>query len=148
MAVATPHEVIRVGQIEVRFRLDASQTGGAFTLFEFRVPVQARVPVPHSHEAFDETVYGLEGVTTWKVDGEPVALGPGEVLYIRRGVVHQFENQGSVEARALSVITPGLLGPAYFREIGEVLSAGGPPDIPRIMAVMQRHGIRPVPPPK
>jgi quercetin dioxygenase-like cupin family protein len=115
-------------------------------MFEFSVPSKARVPVPHSHEAFDETVYGLAGVTTWTLDGKPIAVSPGESLFIKRGVVHQFENRGEAEARSLSVITPGLLGPAYFQEIAAVLRAAGPPNIPAIMAVMQRHGLRPAPP--
>lgn len=78
-------------------------------MFEFRVPVAARVPVPHSHEAFDETVFGLEGITTWTVSGESVGVGPGDVLLIPRGGVHGFDNRGTALARALSVITPGLL---------------------------------------
>jgi len=138
--------MIRVGQIEVCFRLQAAQTGGQLTMFEFRVPAQARVPVPHSHVAYDETVYGLDGVLTWTVDGRQMEVGPGGVLFILRGVVHHFENTGAAEARQLSVITPGILGPEYFREIGEVVNAGGPPNIERIMAVMQRHGLRPVQP--
>jgi len=46
----------------------------------------------------------------------------------------------------LSVITPGLLGPAFFQEVGAIVNAGGPPDVARIMQVMQRHGLRPVAP--
>ena len=48
----------------------------------------------------------------------------------------------------LAVATPGLFGPAYFREIGEVAAAaaGGPPDIDAMMAVMRRHGLTPAPP--
>lgn len=61
MAISPAHEIIRVGQIEIRFRLDAPRTAGAFTMFEFGVPVAARVPVAHYHEAFDETLYGLDG---------------------------------------------------------------------------------------
>jgi hypothetical protein len=44
------------------------------------------------------------------------------------------------------VITPGVLGPEYFREIAEVLNAGGPPNVARIMEVMRRHGLRPAVP--
>ncbi len=146
MPTAPAHEIIRVGQIEVQFRLDASQTGGAFTMFEFRVPVAARVPVPHSHESFDETVFGLDAVTTWMLSGESVTVGPGDVLFIPRGAVHGFDNLGTAAARALSVITPGLLGPAFFQQIGAVVNAGGPPDIARITEVMLRHGLRPVAP--
>jgi quercetin dioxygenase-like cupin family protein len=140
------NEVIRAGQIEIRFRLQAEQTAGNLTMFEFLVPAQARVPVPHSHEAFDETVYGLDGVLTWVLDGRQVRVGPGDVLFIPRGHVHGFANHGTEDARELSVITPGLLGPEFFREIAAVLNAGGPPNVERIMEVMRRHGLRPAPP--
>jgi quercetin dioxygenase-like cupin family protein len=146
MPTTPPREIIRVGQIEVQFRLDASQTGGVFTMFEFCVPVAARVPIPHSHEFFDETVFGLDGVTTWTVCGESVTVGPGDVLFIPRGTVHAFDNRGTAVARGLSVITPGLLGPRYFQEVGAIVNAGGSPDIARIAQVMQRHGLHPVMP--
>ena len=137
-------DVICVGQIEVCFRLQAAQTDGQFTMFEFRVPARARVPIPHSHVAYDETIYGLDGVLTWTIDGRKVEVVPGGVLFIRRGTVHQFENVGAGEARQLSVITPGILGPEYFREVAEVINASGPPNLDRIAAVMQRHGLRAV----
>lgn len=140
------NEVIRAGPIEIRYRLTAEQTGGGLTMFEFLVPAQARVPVPHSHEAFDETIYGLDGVMTWVLDDRKARVGPGDVLFIPRGHVHHFANLESGEVRQLSVITPGLLGPQYFRDIGEVVNAGGPPNIERIMEVMRRHGLRPAPP--
>jgi quercetin dioxygenase-like cupin family protein len=141
-------EVIRAGQIEILFRLRADQTGGGVSMFEFRVPTQARVPVPHSHDAFDETVYGLGGVMTWQLDGREVRVGPGDVLFIPRGRVHHFANNEPEDARNLGVITPGLLGPAYFREIADALNAGGPPDVERLMEIMRRHGLRPAPPEK
>jgi quercetin dioxygenase-like cupin family protein len=139
----TAGEVIHCGPIEVRFRLEAAQTAGSLTMFEFLVPASARVPVPHSHDAFDETVYGLDGVTTWVLDGQQVRVGPGDVLFIPRGHVHHFTNSETQDARELSVITPGLLGPEYFREIAEVINVGGPPNVERIMEVMRRHGLRP-----
>ena len=142
----TDHDVIHAGPIEIRFRLQAAQTAGTLTAFEFTVPSQVRVPVPHSHEAFDETIYGLHGTMTWTLDDARLRVGPGDVLFIPRGHVHHFVNNEREDARALSVITPGLLGPDYFREIGEVVNAAGPPDIQRVMEVMRRHGLRPVMP--
>ena len=136
--------VIRVGQVEVKFHLETGQTNGMLTMFEFSVPPNAKVPMPHSHVNFDETAYGLEGSLTWTIGGKKVASGPGNAVFIPRGTVHGFENVGAATARQLSVITPGLLGPDFFREMGEVLSAGSPPDIKRLAAVMQRHGLRPV----
>jgi quercetin dioxygenase-like cupin family protein len=144
MEFMSTSEVIRVGPIEVRFLLESPQTAGNQTMFEFRVPSRARVPVPHSHTAFDETLYGLDGATTWTLDGQKVRVGPGEVLFIPRGRVHQFENPEALDARVLSVITPGLLGPQYFQDIAAVLNVGGPPDVKKIAEVMLRHGLLPV----
>jgi quercetin dioxygenase-like cupin family protein len=139
-------ETIQVGQIEIRFRLQAAETAGSLTMFEFRVPAGAQVPVPHSHDAFDETVYGLDGVTTWVLDGHKRRVGPGDVLFIPRGHVHQFVNDGAQDARELSVISPGLLGPAYFQEVAAVIAAGRPPNVDKIMEIMRRHGLRPAVP--
>jgi len=148
MDATAGNAVIHAGQIEIRFLLQAAQTAGTLTMFEFVVPAQARVPIAHSHEAFDETVYGLSGVLTWTLDDKQVRVGPGEVLFIPRGHVHHFVNLDTQDARQLSAITPGLLGPEYFHEIAEVVNAGGPPNVERIMEVMRRHGLRPALPAK
>jgi quercetin dioxygenase-like cupin family protein len=148
MDATAGNAVIHAGQIEIRFLLQAAQTAGTLTMFEFVVPAQARVPIAHSHEAFDETIYGLSGVLTWTLDDKQVRVGPGEVLFIPRGHVHHFVNLDTQDARQLSAITPGLLGPEYFHEIAEVVNAGGPPNVERIMEVMRRHGLRPALPAK
>ncbi len=104
---------------------------------------------PHSHDGYEETIYGVEGVLTWTVDGTPFDVQPGEALCIPQGAVHAFMNNGATDARALCVISPGVLGPAYFREMGAVIAAagGGPPDCAKAMEVMRRHGLTPAAPP-
>lgn len=145
MTTMAAHEEITIGGIAVRFLLEGRDTGGSLAMFEFGVATRTPVPVPHSHDGYDETIYGLEGVLTWTVDGETRDVGPGEVLTIPRGVVHGFANAGDADARALAVVTPGILGPAYFREIAGVLeqSAGEPPDLAALAEVMRRHGLTP-----
>jgi quercetin dioxygenase-like cupin family protein len=113
-------------------------------MFEYLIPLNARVPVAHSHEAFDETIYGIDGASAVTLEGCKVLVERGDVLFIPRESVHLIENLGAVDARGLSVITPGLLGPDYFREVADVLNAGGPPNVERIAVVMRRHGLRPV----
>jgi quercetin dioxygenase-like cupin family protein len=136
-------DVIRVGQIEIRFRLTPADTGGSVSMFEFMIPPRARVPLPHSHDAYDETAYGLDGVMTWTLDGRTIENRPGDVLFIPHGRVHGFENRGDVPARGLGVISPGLLGPEFFREVGDIVNAGGPPDPARIGAIMRKYGLTP-----
>ena len=138
-------ETINVGAIDVRFIVGADQSGGQLTVFECDVAAEGKVPIPHSHDAFDETIYGLEGVTTYTVDGEAIELRAGDSVFIPRGVVHGFENHGPADSKFLAVITPGLFGPDYFTDIAAVLAAaaGGPPDLAALADVMKRHGLTP-----
>ena len=142
-------ETIHAGPVGITFLLEAEQTGGALTAFECVVPAAAKVPAPHSHDAFEETVYGLGGTITFTVQGTDHDIGAGDVIFVPRGAVHGFVNRGGVDARFLAVTTPGLLGPTYFRDIRDVLnaSAGGPPDLDAIKDVMRRHGLTPAPQP-
>lgn len=143
MATIT-HEEIRIGQLTIRFLLDGPQSNGAAAIFEFDVPAGATVPAAHSHDAYEETIYGLDGVLTWTIDGDAVDVAPEEVLHIRRGEVHRFENTHDADARALAIVTPGILGPDYFREVAAVIdAAAGPPDLAAIGTVMRRHGLTP-----
>ena len=41
------NEIIQVGQIGIRFLLEAADTNGALAMFEFTVPVGAKMPLPH-----------------------------------------------------------------------------------------------------
>src|SRR5262249_11751240 len=132
-----------------RFLLEGTSTGGAVAVFEFDVPAGAKVPIAHSHDAYEETIYGLEGVLTWTVDGEPTEVGQGEALCIPRGVVHHFDNRHEVDSKAPAIVTPGVLGPDYFREVAAIVDAAtdGPPDLAAIAATMRRHGLTPRPRP-
>jgi len=138
-------EVIGMGGLELRFHSTKDDTGGSLDMFEMSAQPGARVPVPHYHQTWDETVYGLEGRMTWRIDGQDVELGPGQSAFIKRGVVHSFRNDSSGVARCLCVLTPGVLGPAYFREIASLLAAGAP-DPAKMKDTMLRHGLVPVPP--
>lgn len=137
-------ETIKAGQITIDFLLEAADTNGSAALFEFTVPVNAKVPVPHYHENFDETIYGLAGVMTFTIDGKTIDIAPGETCFIPRGAVHGFNNNRQEDAKALAVITPALLGPNYFKEMAAILNAGGPPDVEQLKLVMAKHGLMPV----
>ena len=139
-------ETIKAGQILIDFLLEAADTNGSAAMFEFTVPVGAKVPIPHYHEHYDETIYGLEGTITFTVDGEAIDIQPGETCFIPRGAVHGFDNLKQVDAKALAVITPALLGSIFFKEVAEIVNAGGPPDLQKLRLVMAKHGLVPVAP--
>ena len=142
---AAARATIQLGPIRIEFLVHAEDSAGSVTVFECSVPVGSRVPVPHSHDAFEETIYGLEGVCTWTIDGETHEIGRGGSACIRRGQVHGFENRAGEDVKFLAIATPGVFGPAYFQDLADVLATGGPPDPTAIKAVMLRHGLSPAP---
>jgi quercetin dioxygenase-like cupin family protein len=144
----TDNDTITVGELGVRFLVEAADSNGSASVFECFVPADSRMPVPHRHDGFEETIYGLEGTTTWTIDGQRVDVGSGDVVCVRRGQIHGFQNRGDTDATFLAIATPGVFGPAYFREVGDVLAASvaGPPDHAAIAQVMRRHGLTPAPP--
>jgi quercetin dioxygenase-like cupin family protein len=102
----------------VRFLVTADNSRGSIAAFELTVPGAQRLPAPaHSHDHYEETIYGIDGVLTrqgcsrdrdcrWKIE-----VGPGQALCIPRGAIHRFDNNGSQDVKALCVITPAALGP-------------------------------------
>ena len=90
----------------------------------------------------------MGGVLTWTVDGRRIDLAEGEALCIPRGAIHRFYNDGDRDAKAVCVLTPAAIGPAFFRECADVVNAanGGPPDVARLVAIMQANGLKPAAP--
>ena len=84
----------------------------------------------------------LEGVLRYTVDDETRDLQPGGWMSTPRGAVHGFSNPDPGPARALVMLTPDL-GAQFFREVGEVANAGGPPDRARLVEVMTSYGLVP-----
>ena len=144
MAPST-REQIKVGDMAIRFLVEGEESAGSVAVFEFDVPAGANVAAAHSHDGYEETIYGLEGVLTWTIEGTPIDVGAGETVCIPRGAVHRFDNTRDSDAKALAIVTPGILGPAYFRDIAAIIdaAAGGPPDFAAIGATMRRHGLTP-----
>ena len=140
-------ETIRLGPITVRFLVTGEDSGGSVAAMEVSVPGARRLMAPaHSHDRYEETVYGIDGVLTWTVDGEQIDVGPGQALCIPRGAIHRFDNNGNRDALAICVITPAAIGPQFFRESAEVIngSQGGvTPDRLKLEQIMLRHGLTP-----
>src|SRR5438093_13748756 len=114
-------ETLRLGPLAVRFLITGKHATDSVAVFELSVPAGQRLAAPaHSHNHYEETIYGLEGVSTWTVDGTPIDVGPGQALCIPRGAIHRFDNNGSQAVKALCVITPAPSGPQDFGECAQV----------------------------
>ena len=109
-------EEIRIGGVAVRFLVEG-ESGGSVAMFEFDVAAGAKVPVAHSHDAYEETAYGLEGVLTFTVDGQQREVGPGQYFASLAERSIASTTSSSAKATVLAIVTPGILGPDYFREM-------------------------------
>jgi quercetin dioxygenase-like cupin family protein len=150
LCVNPANETIRLGSLQVRFLVTGENSSGTVAVFEVVVPAGQRLMAPaHSHDHYEETIYGIEGELTWTVNGRRIDLGPGQALCIPRGAVHRFDNNGTEDVKGLCVITPAAIGPQYFRESAEAVkeAAGGPLDRAKMAEIMLRHGLTPAPPP-
>jgi quercetin dioxygenase-like cupin family protein len=141
----TMSDIINFGSLQLRFLQSKDDTGGSVDIFEMTLQPNARMPIPHYHDRWDETIYGLSGVSTWTIDGKQNDFGPGESVFIKRGIVHGFTNRSTGPATCLCILSPGVLGTQYFTEMAALLSAGAPPDPAKMKETMLRYGLVPAP---
>ena len=140
---SVPEEPVASGSGTTRQVLIGPTEGPNFAMRRFIM--QPGGGIPRHTNTVEHEQYVLRGRARVGIGEEVVQVREGDVLFIPRGHVHHFANHGTEDARELSVITPGLLGPEYFREIAAVVNVAGPPNVERIMEVMRRHGLRPAP---
>ena len=142
------HETIRVGEMSVTFLKTRHETDGAFDLFELTIPPLGRIPLPHIHRKYDETIFGVDGTMTWtlQVDGkdQPTEVRRGTNLFIPRGTPHFYANRTRTTARILCLQTPGIMGPGYYLEIASLYRTSPHPDLAGIGAIMSRYGVVPI----
>ena len=116
---------------------EATETGGAWSLFEEEVPF-GMGPSAHRHD-WDEAYYILEGEVDFHIDGSAVRSAPGDFSYLPRGTVHGFKGASSAPARVLIFAAPAH-GSEFFHELNdEVLNI--PADLAKVPEIGERHGI-------
>ena len=141
------HQPIQVGPLRITFIQSRHENQNLLNLFEITSPAQLTdLPVPHLHRQYEETIIGLDGISTWIVDGQPIEVGPGDQLVIPRGTSHTFTNYHDLTARIMCILTPGLLGPEYFHQIAAAMKLEDPYYTPAMAEVMSRYGVIPLNP--
>jgi quercetin dioxygenase-like cupin family protein len=154
--VSTLIRHIKDGEGETLWFAGAHQTvkhpgawsGGGFSLVEVTVPRGRATPL--HRDPSDETFYLLDGDILFHADGTVHAAHAGDTISITRGAAHAF-TATSDTARFLVFNTPGTHD-SYFRDGGEPatscdLNDAPPPNLERIQASSQKHGVEILGPP-
>jgi mannose-6-phosphate isomerase-like protein (cupin superfamily) len=125
---------------EILFKLSTEQSGGALVVGLATVPAGNAVP-PHVQERDDELFLIVDGEYRFWVDGKQTDVGAGGLVYLPRGVPHEFEVLGERAGRHWVLSAPGGFD-HFFQECAEVFAAPGPPDRARLVAISAAYGNR------
>jgi hypothetical protein len=111
-------------------------------MFEFEVAPGAKVPAGQSHDAYDETTYGLERILTYTVNGQAME-GPPETPSSSLAESFTASKASTLlrQKRSRSSL-PASSAQITFSEIAGVLQStppGTPPNAAAIGEIMRRH---------
>jgi mannose-6-phosphate isomerase-like protein (cupin superfamily) len=121
-------------------------TTGTLAFLEASVPPGAG-PKPHVHTREDEAYYILSGELEILNRNQTFVAGPGDFIFIPRGILHRFRNPGIHTARMVFLFTPAGFDD-FLMEVGKPARPGLPsaPWLPedddRIAAAGPRYGRR------
>ena len=71
---------------------------------------------PHYHRFHDMTVVVLRGEGLMTVDQKQIAMRPGDVMHVHRGVPHFFRNTSGSSSAALVIFSPPFDGRDFVSE--------------------------------
>jgi quercetin dioxygenase-like cupin family protein len=136
-------EQVPLGGLDIIFKITSDQTGGALAICETAVEPGRLIPA-HLHDTEDEFTYVIDGRIGVLVGEEEFTADVGSWVVKPRGIAHTLWNPGPDQARTIELITPAGFE-NFFREISEIFSADGPPDIERLTTTAARyhHHFRP-----
>ena len=140
----TPVPLNSVGE-ETLVKVSPADSDGALAFFHLLAPPMTGPP-RHVHSREDELFHVLEGEIVFDLDGERHTVGSGGTVYLRRGVVHAYQNFTATDARLLIATTPGGFCD-YFVELSAACPPGGMPPLEVFGPLSEKYGITILGPP-
>lgn len=140
----TPAPLNIVGE-ETLVKVSAADSDGQLAAFHLVAPPMSGPP-RHVHTREDEWFYVLDGELVFEIDGQRHTIGAGGAVWLRRGVVHAYQNFTDRDARLLIVTTPGAFH-EFFIEVSAAAPPGGMPAPAVFAALDAKYGITTLGPP-
>jgi quercetin dioxygenase-like cupin family protein len=140
----TPMPLNVVGE-ETLVKVSAADSEGLLAFFHLVAPPMSGPP-RHVHTREDELFYVLEGEIVFELDGTMHTVRPGGTVYLRRGVVHAYQNFTTSNARLLIATIPGAFS-GFFVELSAATPSGEFPDLEVLTAISEKYGITMLGPP-
>ena len=116
-------------------------TGGAFALLDYELAPGFTGLPQHYHRREDEAIYVLEGQLLVVVGRTEHRIGPGEFIFLPKGIAHAQRNRGTEPARFLVVLIPAGFEQC-LQELEAVLEGGAPFSPEAIAPLLARYGVQ------
>ncbi len=130
---------------ETLVKVSNADSDGTLAFFHLVAPPMSGPP-RHVHTREDELFYVLEGELVFELDGERHSVGAGDTVYLRRGVIHAYQNFTTSDARLLIATTPGGFSDCFV-ELSAATPPGGLPAPDRLNAISTKYGMTVLGPP-
>ncbi len=130
---------------ETLVKVSGADSDGLLAFFHLTAPPMSGPP-RHVHTREDEVFYVLQGELVFEIDGASHTVRQGGTVYLRRGVVHAYQNFTDSDAQLLIATTPGDFA-VFFEEMSAMTPAGGMPEMGPLLALHERYGLTIVGPP-
>jgi mannose-6-phosphate isomerase-like protein (cupin superfamily) len=135
-------EVIQLGPIRMRILESGLTTDHRLGIGEITLPPGAGGPPQHRHASHDEGFYVVSGSARFTVGDTTYAASAGTLVMIPPGAPHTFSNPGAQTTVLLNTFTPDLYV-QYFRDLRDLIAAGGELTPEAITQVMGRYATTP-----
>lgn len=112
-------EPMRTSAEHVWTKVSQKDTGGAWSLFESRVPAGFGVPL-HLHHAQEEWFWILRGEFEFEVGGAVHRLGPGASQFAPRQVPHRWRKTGEADGVMLILVQPSAGMEDFFERFAQL----------------------------
>jgi mannose-6-phosphate isomerase-like protein (cupin superfamily) len=106
---------VRLFGADIYFTMPLAEGGGGVSVFEEIRPPNNGPPI-HLHRHEDEIVRVLEGRHRLRVGQDDFELGPGDTIFLPRGIPHAYANCGERPGHVIFIAQPGGLE-RYFIEL-------------------------------
>jgi mannose-6-phosphate isomerase-like protein (cupin superfamily) len=114
-------ERLTFGEATIVVRTNAEDSGGALSVFEEIAPM-LDTPL-HVHSKEDELFYIVDGEHVVRRGDEEFELGPGDAIFLPRGIPHSQRRVVPGQGRQLVVTTPGGFE-QFFRDLAQAHQEG------------------------
>ena len=131
---------VDLGGLGIVWKLEGAESDDRFSVVHHPLAPRALAAPLHRHTREDEYSYVLSGTLGALLGEDVVTAEPGTWVLKPRNQWHTFWNAGDTPCEIIEIISPAGFE-NFFRELAEVYSTDGQPDLARFVELCSRYAL-------